>query len=384
MESGKQKAKHAYTYDIVISGAGPAGTACALGLQNAGLRVALLDKMVFPRDKICGDAISTKAVKFLRQNYPDHATAFSEMESYFSITSTRFVSASGKEATVRWQSETCNCSRLQFDHFLFDLVKKNPDIDIHQDTSVKEVNYTDSAVELTTTKGIFKASIVICCDGAQSLLAKKLAGFQVDKKHYGAAVRAYFEMKGEKGPKLNEVFFSKKYPQGYLWIFPVSETMYNVGFGSLSHMIAKKKINLTNALFEIINEFPELKERFSTAELRDKVHGFGLSLGTRKLPISGQRFLLCGDAASLIDPVSGDGIGNALISGHLAAKHVLRNKTELNFSAEINKQYDEAVYSLLWKDFQKKTWALRMISRLPFLIGLGISLLSFRNRFSKN
>jgi 2-polyprenyl-6-methoxyphenol hydroxylase-like FAD-dependent oxidoreductase len=113
-----------YSYDIIIAGAGPAGSGCALALRNAGLKVAILDKASFPRDKICGDAISTTTVKFLKKNYPEYAKQLSEVEQKSGITSTRLVSASGKEATIHWHSKAYNCARLQFDNFLFELVKK--------------------------------------------------------------------------------------------------------------------------------------------------------------------------------------------------------------------------------------------------------------------
>lgn len=378
-----QKDRPIYFYDIIIAGAGPAGSACALALKNSGLKVAILDKADFPRDKICGDAISTKAVNFLKKNYPEYARQLSAFESKSDITSARFVSASGKEASLRWHSEAFNCARLQFDNFLFELVKQNTDISIHLNTQIHDVKSGEEAVEIATSGGLFKAALLISCDGAQSLIAKKLAGYSIDREHYGGAVRAYFEIKQRKHPKMNEVFFSKKYPQGYFWIFPVSASIYNVGFGMLSQTISKNKINLEKALFDIIEEFPELRDRFANAVMKDKPRGFGLSLGTRRLPLSGHRFLLCGDAASLIDPLSGDGIGNAMVSGHLAAQHALKHKKDLLFSADTNKSYDIAVYASLWKELREKTYALRVVSRFPFLIGWGITLLSVRNKFSR-
>jgi geranylgeranyl reductase family protein len=372
-----------YSYDIIIAGAGPAGSGCARALRNAGLKVAILDKASFPRDKICGDAISTTAVEFLNKNYPEYAKQLSAFEPKSGITSARLVAASGKKTTIHWHSKAYNCARLQFDNFLFELVKKNQDLSIHLNTQILDAKVGKDSVKIDTSAGLFEASLVISCDGAQSLIAKKLAGFSVNRKHYGGAVRAYYEIKKNNCPEINEVFFSGKYPQGYFWIFPVSPSIYNVGFGMLSQAISKKRVDLTKALTDIIDEFPELRNRFSDAVMQDKPRGFGLSLGTRKLPISGDRFLLCGDAASLIDPLSGDGIGNAMISGHLAAQHVLKHKADMIFSAEINKEYDMTVYARLWKDLRKKTYALRIASRFPFLIGFGIRLLSIWNKFSK-
>jgi geranylgeranyl reductase family protein len=367
-------------YDVLIVGAGPSGTACALRLAQSGLKVALLEKSDFPRDKICGDAISTKAVKFLRKNYPEEAKLLSHFTSAVTISSTRFVSSAGREIKVHWHTETCNCPRVQFDNFLFEQVKKKKDIDIYVNTQVNDVRLLGDIVEVDTAKGLFKSSVIISCDGAQSIIAKKLADFKVDKRHYGGAVRAYFEMNTNHLLQLNEVFFSRKYPQGYLWIFPVSENVCNVGFGALSEAISKNKIDLKKALFDVIDEFPELKRRFETATIKDNPRGFGLTLGTRKLSLSGHRFLLCGDAASLIDPFSGDGIGNALVSGDLAAKHILKHRKDMLFSESNNKRYDQSVYASIWNDLRKSTYALRIVSRFPFLTDWGIRILAFKNR----
>jgi flavin-dependent dehydrogenase len=222
-------------------GAGPAGTSCALALKDSGLKVALLEKMTFPRDKICGDAISTNAFNFFKKTHPQYFNALSEFESKVEITSTRFVSSSKRETILQWNSKTINCSRLYFDNFLFELVKNNQKTSIHLNTEVLDINPKDDVIEIQTSNGKFKASVLICCDGAQSLAAKKLKKFQIHKKHYGAAVRSYFDMPDNTLKRANEVFFSKKYPQGYLWIFPVSGTTYNVGFGMLSQAVSKIK-----------------------------------------------------------------------------------------------------------------------------------------------
>lgn len=369
-------------FDVIIVGAGPSGTSCALTLRKAGLKVALIDKAEFPRDKVCGDAIPGRAVKLLAELDPKFLAAFPPHENKKRISSTRFISFSGTEATVEWKLPAYNCVRLSFDSYLLDLVLKESSTFFFSRTRITDVDILDSHVELKTDKGLFKASIVVACDGAQSLLAKKLNKFTLDRTHYAVAVRAYFE--GVKGMKAgcNEVFLSKKFIPGYLWVFPVSDTHTNVGFGMLSDTVAKKKIQLQASLLAVIEEFPELKERFSEANMLGKIEGFGLPLGTRHLRISGKRFLLCGDAASLIDPISGDGIGNGMVSGKLAAEHILKHISANQFTATITMEYDKLVYARLGKELKINTLFLRLTNFFHWLPNIGIFLLSKKNPLS--
>lgn len=369
-------------YDVLILGAGPAGTACALALKDSGLRVALLDKSNFPRDKICGDAIPGNAVRALHQLNPDYVKELRELCKNATIRHGRVVAYNGNEATVPWVLEAYNSPRLHFDQLLVDLVKKYSQTDLVFDTRIDEVITDVDCVLLKGKNQTYKGKILVACDGAQSIVAKKLAHFTLNRNHYCGAVRVYFSDIEGSDTHLNECFFSKNMMPGYFWLFPVSENTYNVGFGMLSHSISKKKINLEKALFEVIDEFPELKRRFKNASMLSKPQGMGLPLGTRKLKISGHRFLLCGDAASLIDPISGAGIDTAIISGITAAEHVLKNRDHLNFTEELNRNYDNHIYEKIGKSLKRNTLFLRLATRFPFLLPIGIKILSLRNKQS--
>src|SRR5690606_11571017 len=93
----------------------------------------------------------------------------------------------------------------------------------------------------------------------------------------------------------------------------------NVGVGMLSETVSQKKINLKKEMLRIIETHPEFKQRFAGAELMGDIKGYGLPLGSKKRVISGDNYMLVGDAASLIDPFTGEGISNAMISGRWAA-----------------------------------------------------------------
>ena len=95
-----------------------------------------------------------------------------------------------------------------------------------------------------------------------------------------------------------------------------------------------------------------LRERFKSATALETIKGFGLPLGSKQRQLSGDRYLLTGDAASLIDPFSGEGIANAIRSGRIAASHVAKCFERHNFSASFNVEYDRDVYRRIWKELR--------------------------------
>lgn len=371
-------------FDILIVGAGPAGTACALALKDAGLRVALIDKSTFPRDKICGDAIPAPAIRALHALDPNYVAGLGKLSGNSKISHSRVVAPNGIEASFDWKLEAYNIPRLDFDNYLLDLVEKNTNTHIFCGLRIDDVTRRDNCVVLTSGDRHFKGKLVVACDGPHSIIAKKLAGFALDRNHFCGAVRIYFRDIDESDATRNEFFFSRKMMPGYFWLFPVAGNRYNVGFGMLSKTISKRKINLEKALFEVIDEFPELKRRFAKAQTVSKPQGMGLPIGTRRLRLSGDCFLLCGDAASLIDPISGAGIDNAVISGILAADHIRKNWKEQNFTAAVNHSYDLSIHKKLGSTLKKNTLLLRVLSWFPRILPLGLKFISLGNKRKRN
>jgi len=105
-------------------------------------------------------------------------------------------------------------------------------------------------------------------------------------------------------------------------------------------------------MLDSLKNNPILKERFANAEPVGDIKGWGLPLGTKKRKISGKRFILTGDAAFLIDPFTGEGIGNAMISGMIAAKHIKNALEQERFDAKFLSAYDKEVYDILWSELR--------------------------------
>ncbi len=364
-----------YDVDVAIVGAGPAGTSCALALKDSGLSVALLDKATFPRDKVCGDAIPGPTFRALRSLSPELEDALFALEERHDVKASKVVAPNGKSFALSWYTRSYNAPRLHFDHFLLELVKSQTYTTVLEDFSVKTVQQMPEYVQLTTKSDQrLTARMVIGCDGANSPTARQLARFTLHRKHHCAAVRAYYRNVAGVEAGMNEFFILKNHLPGYFWLFPLRDGVVNIGFGMLSHHISRQQLNLKKSLDEIVTRQPILAPRFAAAEQLGKTLGFGLPLGSRKPPISGHRFLLVGDAASLIDPLQGHGIDKAVISAILAAEQVQVAFAQNRFDADSLKKYDRAVFNKLDKDFQRNYRLMRFVLNKPWLLNAGINL----------
>ncbi len=355
-------------YDVIISGAGPAGSTCALALKESGLRVALLDRATFPRDKVCGDAIPGRAVKTLYKINPKYETAFKAFAPKLATRKTTLF-YKGRNIAFNWVGEAYTSARLDFDNFLFSLATDNSRADIYIDTEIKTVMREGDGFGLVTRDGrTFTCKMLVGADGAHSAVARQLAGRVMDRHNHVGSVRAYYANISGLDPNTTEVYFDKEFLPSYLWVFPLPGNTANVGFGMLSSEIAKRKADLKKLFYQFLERSPELQQRLGNAKQTSPLEGFGLPLGATDVTISGAGFILTGDAASLIDPISGDGIGNAMLSGKLAAEQVIQCFAANDFSAPFIKSYDRALMGAIGSELRTHYYARRLLAGAPFLL----------------
>jgi geranylgeranyl reductase family protein len=358
-------------FDVIIVGAGPAGTSCALSLKNSNLSVLLIDKDSFPRDKVCGDVVGGRSIKNLNKYFPELIEELKSFEMKEFISTTRIFIDNKKPFNINWKNESYCIKRRDFDMILLKHAIKNcRDLIFEANFKVDAVIKEDDKVLIGNkrTNTYYSANIVVAADGSQSFLAKQLINLKFDPSNFSAAVRAYYSNVDGILPNQTEVHIYKKYMPGYLWIFPLGNNTANVGFGMLSNEISKRKINLKLSLTQIISEHPQLAKRFINAKIESEVQGFGLAIGSRKVKLYGNNFLLIGDAASLIDPKSGDGISNAIESGIISAS-TIDNAHKINdFSKESLKKYKIDLNKTIGDELLMSTIMLRLGTYLPFVI----------------
>jgi len=348
--------------EVCIVGAGPAGIISALFLAKKGIPCTLVDKAKFPRDKICGDGISGWVLTVLYELDNDLLQRLSDQPFLSHSYGIRLSGPNNKQLDFPFLDENefgegippgFICKRKDFDNFMIEEVKKHPEIELLEETSIDNFESLKDGVILSSDSGGFqiKSKLVIFANGAGSKFSKAPGGIEKDKKWTMTGIKTYYKgISGFHEKKYVELHFIKGLLPGYFWIFPLPNGEANVGVGLDQERITKKKIKLKEVMMNAIEHNSHLKERFKNAEQITPVQAYGLPLWDKKRSISGKRFMLAGDAASLIDPVTGEGIGHAAISGMYAAWQAIRSLEKKDFSADFMKQYDSDIFTRIGKE----------------------------------
>lgn len=351
--------------DVCIVGAGPGGAGAALQLAYQNIPCVLVDKATFPRDKICGDALSGKVTTVLNRMDPQMLTRFRGAERNVGVWGLKFVGPDSQELDLIFKNEEdasdrpspgLVAKRLDFDDFLIQETRRHDCIDLHEGVSIDHYEKTDGGYLLSDKKKEFQVDckVLIVANGAYSAFTRHHAGIKKDNEHYAGGIRAYYKnVKGiDENSMAIELHYLKELVPGYLWIFPLPNNQANVGLGMRSDKISERKFNMKKSLLEILETHPILRERFKDAELIDGIKGYGLPLGSKKRTISGEHYMLVGDAGHLIDPLTGEGIGNALYSGVIAADQAVNCLKANDFSAKFMLGYDKRIQRVMGKELR--------------------------------
>ena len=362
---------------VCIIGAGPAGAAAALQLQQFNIPCVVVDKAVFPRDKICGDGLSGKVLTALNRidkRIGDRLCDLAPKEGSWGVT---FSAPSRDTLDIAYHPDYNSsvksgipagvvCKRIHFDNFLVKEMKRCAGIQLFEGQAIDKYTLQEDGYLLTGNDGKFavKAKLVIVANGAHSSFTKEIANIHMEPQHYCAGIRAYYKgVTGLSADGFIELHFLSSLLPGYFWIFPLPNGEANVGISILSSVVRKRKLNLKKVLQEVVTNDPVMKERFKNAELVSGIEGYGLPLGSKRRTISGERYMLTGDAAYLIDPFTGEGIGNALYSGRIAAQQAAACLKANDFSAAAMKAYDEEVFRILDPELRLSTRLQRLANK---------------------
>lgn len=372
--------------NIVIIGAGPAGCGTSLFLAKHKIAHTIIDKAIFPRDKVCGDALSGKSVYVLNQLNPDIIPSFNKQKNEFIESwGVKFVAPNGRAIDIPFKQDMSKeqlppgfiSKRVDFDNELFKLLDRNY-ATIIEGAEVTAIEKTDTGTTVVYEKehSTFKiqhADLVIGAGGDRDIVAKTFTNIKKENNHYCAGIRAYYKgVEGMHEQNFIELHFLPEMLPGYFWIFPLPNGMANVGAGMLSSEVSKRKVNLKTDMLRAIENNPNIKSRFKNASLQGKIQGWGLPLGSKKRPLSGNGFMLVGDAASLIDPFTGEGIGNALYSGMMAATHIIKAIEQNRFDADFLKQYDTDFYTRQWDEL-KLSHTMQKLCKYPWLFNFVVN-----------
>lgn len=374
--------------DVCIIGAGPGGAGAALKLSYLGKSCVLLDKAKFPRDKICGDAISGKITMLLGRLDTDILDRFRDKaEENIDVWGIRFVPPNRRVIdlpfTVGYDKTKTKApgyvsKRMNFDHFLIDEVKKRSNIDFREEVEITNYTKTSTGWEIKDKKGKvhIHTKLLLVADGAHSRFSRQIAGHEKENAHHAAAVRAYYDgVTGFHDDNYIELHFLSELNPGYFWIFPLPNGKANVGLGMRSDFVQKRRLNLRKMMLEVIENNPEIKERFANAQLIDKIVGYGLPLGSKRRSLSGDHYMLLGDAGHLIDPLTGEGIGNAFYSGFIAAEQAIQCLKDDRYDAEYLLDYDKRSDRVLRVEM-RLSYKIQRVMQYEWLVNFLTSIIS--------
>jgi len=372
-------------YDTIIVGAGPSGCSCALFLANAGREVLLVDKVAsFPREKVCGDAFSGKSIGVARE-----LGILPELEKkpHGIVRGLTLVAPNGKQVSVPFPNADgmpfagYTVARVDTDWVFFHAAETHPKISVMLDFSPDELLLDGTAVcgisgtrASDKAKLSFKSRVVVGADGAASAVSRLLKLPNQPVEHVYSGVRGYYT--GVEGLTENiELFFIDGVLPGYLWIFPMANSRANVGLGILSSDLNKGRKHPNVMLTDAIERNASIAPRFKNAKLDGRMGGWAIPLGSHMKKCFGAGWMLVGDAASLVDPFSGEGVGNALCSGKYAAvtigEAIVKTPGSGPLSAESLAKYGKLLDDYIYPEMVD-SYRLQRASRFRFLLNLFI------------
>ncbi|MCF4005849.1 geranylgeranyl reductase family protein [Corynebacterium uropygiale] len=316
MSAVTQQLKH---IDVLVIGAGPTGSTAALHAAQQGYSVLLCDSATFPRDKTCGDGLTPRALRQLRELgldahlLPSYRNKGLKLHGFGGS-----VTASWPEG--RFGSEGSAMARRDFDHALLreahargsEWAPGAPAQDVELDGGrIREVRVGNTRV---------RPAVTLVCDGVRSTVGKALGRTWHREEVYGIAARSYCATPRAGEPWIHSHLELRtedgELQPGYGWIFPLGgeDGHANVGCGALSTLARPAKVN-TKKLLEFYASQQRAEWEFGAPE---HVSSALLPMGGAVSRVAGPNWMLLGDAAALVNPLNGEGIDYGMESAELA------------------------------------------------------------------
>lgn len=312
-------------YDVIIIGAGPSGTSCALNLKrfNPDVRILLLDKAEFPRYKPCGGGVSPEV-----SNYFDF-----DLSAGIDSICDDIVMVANKRQVACNKYPLWMVRREKFDDFLLQQAK---DRGVEFQSAVTVTNVIGHSV--VTSAGEYTAQVVVIAEGGRGGLAKKLG---LSKKNTTLLAAMEYEHYTPDGDGKLYIDFDYNVT-GYAWNFPKSDGL-SLGIGGFIKGQAKGNVALPNKLRSYSQQFAV--EHLNKAHL----HGHPIQLYSGRQQLVHQHIVLIGEIAGCVDPLTAEGIRPAIKSGYLAAKAIAQALGAKQLKLLIS--YDKTFHAEIGRDF---------------------------------
>lgn len=321
------------TADVVIVGAGPSGSTAAYYLAQAGLDVIVLEKTSFPREKVCGDGLTPRAVRSLVrmgiETDPADGWIFNQGLRIY---------GGGMRLQLPWPELAeypdygLVRTRLDFDETLARHAAK-AGARLQELTNVTAPIVDERTARITGVVAKrdggqveYRAPLVLACDGNSTRLSIAMGLRRREDRPMGVAYRRYYESPRTDDDWLEswlELWDGEKLLPGYGWVFGVGDGTSNVGVGILNASASFRNVDYRDLLRRWVDAMPEewqFREQFATSPIR----GAALPMGLNRTPLYTRGLLLVGDAGGLVNPFNGEGIAYAMESAEIAAEVVVQ------------------------------------------------------------
>jgi menaquinone-9 beta-reductase len=334
--------------DVAVIGAGPAGSVAAYQLASAGLQVALIDQSTFPRDKVCGDGVTGDGLKVLeRMGLGDW---LSDFQTYDAL---RMTAPDTSVLDVDIPTPEGECYGRTIPRRILDSIlvqtAETAGAKLMESARVEHVNQDAAGLEIITGRGALKTRMAILADGSNAPTTTRMGLTKTTPDM--VAFRQY--LTADTGPVNRlEVHFQKTIVPGYNWIFPLSEGRVNVGTCTTVAHTRTGQVELKSELNRFLTDPGVSDGRLLKCEAVSLAKGGVLRTQMEATRSHTDRVLVIGDAAGLVNPLSGEGISPAMLSGEIAARHTLKAFEKGDFSANQLESYTRSLRAHFLNDHQ--------------------------------
>ena len=364
---------------VLIIGAGPSGTACAATLHRLGHEVVVVDKATFPRDKCCGDGLTTNALRILEGLDFDP----SRVADWQTCSDVEMRSFSGRKIDLPLPSIggqfAAIAPRAQFDHALVEHCR-DMGITIHEGCAFESITHHDTSGISVRVENLGELTVdyVVAADGMWSPVRKSLGLSTPGYLGEWHAFRQYIgNVHGSANEKLH-IWFDKDLLPGYAWSFPLPDNRVNFGFGILR--TSDRSTKYMNDLWRDLLTRPYITETLGEHFVPEDRHtAWPIPARIHDAVRSSGRVLFIGDAVCATDTLTGEGLGQALETGIAAGEAI----HECNTAADVRDSYSHKIDSLLLADHRMSSVLSRMLT-YPVVAGMVLALVDTNNWTRKN
>jgi flavin-dependent dehydrogenase len=371
---------------VCIIGAGPAGISASITLSKQGIDHLIVDGATFPRHKPCGDIMPSQVIRELNDLDPEIFSRLTRENRINPIWHTLTYPPNGKPIHIDYlpfngEEGVAGCfsiSRYEFDQVLIDRMMESPHVTFEQGCRITGIEQKQDYIQLQTEdKRQIVAEMLIVATGSNNSILK-LFGLEQPKSDCAIGIRGHFKGLGVKS-SVTELFLDHDLMPGGFYITPLPGDVYNVNLVISLEKVKAENLNLREVFESYVARHPILKNRFEKAERIGNFEGSMLFLGIHKKSIAGNRFMVIGDSAGLIEIMSGNGIPQAFMSGKYAARQAIEAIQTGDYSFSTFELYEKKLFDRIGKNYS----AGRLFYPALHKKWISRSILSFLNYLSK-